>query len=131
MIAGPPEYGKLTWTRRQFPNQIWSHLVVRLIGRGKHSCQRNPHGSYGSHQMQLPAKHPTVPARLGPVISGKSTLLHLIGPLDRPTSGDVIVAGHRVSALSDRDLSAVRARFARVAFGIKPLPQQTEVEVGQ
>jgi hypothetical protein len=26
MIAGSPEYGKLTWTRRQFPNQIWSHF---------------------------------------------------------------------------------------------------------
>jgi len=53
---------------------------------------------------------------VGPSGSGKSTLLHLIGTLDRPTSGDVIVAGHRVSALSDRELSALRARHIGFVF---------------
>jgi putative ABC transport system ATP-binding protein len=41
--------------------------------------------------------------------SGKSTLLHVMGTLERPTSGEVRVAGREVSALSDRDLSGLRA----------------------
>ena len=53
---------------------------------------------------------------VGPSGSGKSTLLHLMGTLDLPTSGDVIVSGHRVSALSDRRLSALRARHIGFVF---------------
>ena len=55
-------------------------------------------------------------AVVGPSGSGKSTLLHLMGTLDRPTSGDVIVAGHPVSKLSDRDLSALRAHHIGFVF---------------
>jgi putative ABC transport system ATP-binding protein len=46
---------------------------------------------------------------VGPSGSGKSTLLHLLGTLDRPTEGSVRIAGHEVSAMSDRQLSALRA----------------------
>lgn len=46
---------------------------------------------------------------VGPSGSGKSTLLHLIGTLDRPSSGEVIIDGYDVAALSDRELSALRA----------------------
>ena len=53
---------------------------------------------------------------VGPSGSGKSTLLHLMGTLDRPTSGDIIVAGHPVSELSDRELSALRARHIGFVF---------------
>jgi putative ABC transport system ATP-binding protein len=53
---------------------------------------------------------------VGPSGSGKSTLLHLMGTLDRPTSGDIIVAGYRVSKLSDRDLSSLRAHHIGFVF---------------
>ncbi len=53
---------------------------------------------------------------VGPSGSGKSTLLHLMGTLDRPTSGDITVAGHRVSELSDRDLSSLRAHHIGFVF---------------
>ena len=46
---------------------------------------------------------------VGPSGSGKSTLLHLLGTLDRPTEGSVRIAGHDISAMSDRELSALRA----------------------
>ena len=48
-------------------------------------------------------------AVVGPSGSGKSTLLHLIGALDRPSSGTVRVAGADIGELSDRELSALRA----------------------
>src|ERR1039457_2400299 len=46
---------------------------------------------------------------VGPSGSGKSTLLHLMGTLDRPTSGTVRVTGLDVARLSDREVSALRA----------------------
>ncbi|MFG1862974.1 ABC transporter ATP-binding protein [Microbispora bryophytorum] len=52
----------------------------------------------------------------GPSGSGKSTLLHLIGTLDRPTTGTVRIAGHDVAGLSDRELSALRARHLGFVF---------------
>jgi putative ABC transport system ATP-binding protein len=53
-------------------------------------------------------------AVVGPSGSGKSTMLHMLGTLDRPTSGQVVVDGYDVSRLSDRQLSALRA--ARIGF---------------
>jgi putative ABC transport system ATP-binding protein len=45
---------------------------------------------------------------MGPSGSGKSTFLHLMGGLDRPTSGQVIFDGKSIDSLSDYDLSLFR-----------------------
>jgi putative ABC transport system ATP-binding protein len=51
---------------------------------------------------------------VGPSGSGKSTLLHLIGTLDRPSSGSVRLTGLDVAELSDRELAGLRA--TRIGF---------------
>jgi len=53
-------------------------------------------------------------AIVGPSGSGKSTLLHLMGTLDRPTTGTVRVTGIDPAAMTDRELSALRA--TRIGF---------------
>nr|WP_281895992.1 ABC transporter ATP-binding protein [Phytohabitans aurantiacus] len=53
---------------------------------------------------------------VGPSGSGKSTMLHLIGTLDRPSSGTVHIDGYDVAELSDRELSALRARTIGFVF---------------
>jgi putative ABC transport system ATP-binding protein len=53
-------------------------------------------------------------AILGPSGSGKSTLLHLMGTLERPSSGRVAVTGLDAQELSDRELAGLRA--TRIGF---------------
>jgi putative ABC transport system ATP-binding protein len=53
-------------------------------------------------------------AIVGPSGSGKSTLLHLMGTLERPSSGRVSITALDVAEMSDRQLAAVRA--TRIGF---------------
>jgi putative ABC transport system ATP-binding protein len=53
-------------------------------------------------------------AVVGPSGSGKSTLLHLMGTLERPTSGRVAITGLDIADLEDGELAAVRA--TRIGF---------------
>jgi putative ABC transport system ATP-binding protein len=53
-------------------------------------------------------------AIVGPSGSGKTTLLHLMGTLDRPTTGTVRLGGTDVAALSDREVAFLRA--SRIGF---------------
>jgi len=55
-------------------------------------------------------------AVMGPSGSGKSTLLHLLGGLDRPTSGEVTLDDQRLSALSDKQATLLRRRKIGFVF---------------
>ena len=47
---------------------------------------------------------------LGPSGSGKSTLLHLLGGVDKPTSGKVYIGGQSICEMKERELTAFRRR---------------------
>jgi len=53
-------------------------------------------------------------AVVGPSGSGKSTLLHLMGTLDKPSSGTVRITGLNLARMTDRELAALRA--SRIGF---------------
>jgi putative ABC transport system ATP-binding protein len=55
-------------------------------------------------------------AVVGPSGSGKTTLLHVMAALDKPTSGQVRIAGFEASGLSDRELSGLRANTLGIVF---------------
>lgn len=53
---------------------------------------------------------------LGTSGSGKSTLMHIIGLLDRPTSGQILINDEDISKLSDDELSILRNTFVGFVF---------------
>jgi len=81
------------------------------------SVTKSYHGQPPVHALRgvdLAVREGELVAIAGPSGSGKSTLLHVIGTLDRPSSGTVRVTGLDVARLSDRQLAALRAR--RIGF---------------
>ncbi|MBO3751284.1 ABC transporter ATP-binding protein [Streptosporangiaceae bacterium NEAU-GS5] len=61
--------------------------------------------------------------------SGKTTLLNLVGGLDTPTEGRVVVAGHTVTEMSERSLLALRREvvgFVFQSFGLIPVLSAAE-----
>ena len=63
-------------------------------------------------------------ALAGPSGSGKTTLLNLIGGLTRPTAGEIWVAGHELSELSNADLAQLRLEqvgFIFQAYNLLPV----------
>lgn len=61
--------------------------------------------------------------------AGKSTLLHILGTLDRATSGEIVFAGERIDTMNDKKLSAFRNKNIGFVFQFHHLlPEFTAIE---
>jgi putative ABC transport system ATP-binding protein len=89
-----------------------NHDIVELDGVSK----QYPGGVVALRDVSLSIGRGELVGIVGPSGSGKSTMLNLVGTLDRPSSGTVRVDGYEVGALSDRQLSALRARTIGFVF---------------
>ncbi len=83
--------------------------VTRLYGQGDAAVQALGGVSLDIDQGQLTAV-------MGPSGSGKSTLMHILAGLDRPTEGEVFVAGTSVTKLNDNELTRLRREHIGFVF---------------
>lgn len=71
---------------------------------------------FALRQVSLEIKEKEFVSITGPSGSGKSTLMHLIGLLDKPTTGEIIIGEKKISVLNDDDLSSLRNEFVGFVF---------------
>lgn len=96
--------------------------VSRTFGRGEHAVHAVRDVSFTANRGELVA----IRGRSG---AGKTTLLNLIGGLDRPDSGQVVVAGHDVTSAGEAELLRLRRRtvgFVFQTFGLVPILSAAE-----
>jgi lipoprotein-releasing system ATP-binding protein len=98
---------------------------------------RNLYKSYGNGSakvevvkgIDLTVEAGDTVALVGPSGAGKSTLLHIMGTIDRPTTGEVLFDGKDIFALSDQPLASFRNRSIGFVFQFHHLlPEFTALE---
>ncbi|WP_088991843.1 ABC transporter ATP-binding protein [Micromonospora chokoriensis] len=96
--------------------------VSRTFGRGERAVHAVRDVSFTAHQGELVA----VRGRSG---AGKTTLLNMVGGLDRPDTGQVVVAGHDVTSAGEAELLRLRrgtVGFVFQTFGLVPILSAAE-----
>lgn len=79
--------------------------------------------TYALNNASIEIKKGEFVAIIGPSGSGKSTLMHILGCLDKPTSGNYYLNGEQVSKLSDNSLAQIRNKqigFVFQSFNLLP-----------
>ena len=71
---------------------------------------------YALKESSVEIKEKEFVSIIGPSGSGKSTLMHLIGLLDKPTSGEIIIQDKKISHLNDDQISSLRNEFIGFVF---------------
>jgi putative ABC transport system ATP-binding protein len=96
--------------------------VSRTFGRGERAVHAVRDVSFTANRGELVA----VRGRSG---AGKTTLLNMVGGLDRPDSGQVVVAGHDVTAAGEAELLRLRrgtVGYVFQTFGLVPILSAAE-----
>src|SRR5579862_2504378 len=88
-------------------NVVTATELTRRYGSGEAAVDALRGVSLGVREGELVAV-------MGPSGSGKSTLMHILAGLDKPTSGDVTIAGESIIGMDDTDLTKLRRR--RIGF---------------
>ena len=90
-----------------------------LIITAKRLTKSYLRGNLATHALRgvtLTIRRGSFTCIVGPSGHGKSTLMHLLGGLDRPTSGSVLLDGVELGMLSEPELAALRARKIGFVF---------------
>jgi putative ABC transport system ATP-binding protein len=96
-------------------NEIASATVVSATG----VTRRFGEGETAVHALRgvtLDIASGKLTAVMGPSGSGKSTLMHILAGLDKPTEGEVTIAGIEITALNDRQLTKLRREHIGFIF---------------
>ena len=88
---------------------VTAHEVTRRYGEGDTAVD-------ALRGVSLQVAPQQLTAIMGPSGSGKSTLMHILAALDRPTSGYVTLAGTRLGALSDTEITKLRREHIGFIF---------------
>jgi len=89
--------------------------AIQLLGVSK-SYRKGGEVVHALSDVSLEIGERGMVAIVGPSGSGKSTLLHMIGGMDVPTRGDVIVAGQTVNRLTQQELTRFRRQTVGFVF---------------
>jgi putative ABC transport system ATP-binding protein len=88
---------------------VEAHEVARQYGEGE-TCVKALRG------VSLAVSRGHLTAVMGPSGSGKSTLMHILAGLDRPTEGEVAIAGRNITRLGDTELTKLRREHIGFVF---------------
>lgn len=89
--------------------------AIRLLSVSK-SYRKGGEVVHALSDVSLEIGERCMVAIVGPSGSGKSTLLHMMGGMDEPTQGDVIVAGQTVNRLTQQELTRFRRQTVGFVF---------------
>ncbi len=103
---------------------------VVLEARGLHKRYQEEDGSELTvlDGVEIEVSAGEAVAVVGASGAGKSTLLHLLGGLDRPTTGEVLLDGRDLAALPERELAVIRNRRIGFVFQFHHLLREFSAE---
>jgi len=90
--------------------------TLRLTGVRKSYGVGTPVAAEVLHGIDLTLLQGEFTALIGPSGSGKTTLLNLIGLLDQPDAGELVIAGQRASRLAEAEITRLRGRAIGFIF---------------
>ena len=96
-----------------------SHALPRAVVSATDVARRYGEGETAVDALRgvsLQVTDSNLTAIMGPSGSGKSTLMHILAGLDRPTQGDVAIAGVSITALNDTQLTKLRREHIGFIF---------------